>query len=61
VADVVCVVDGCGIAGILEVRDLPVRLVSAVRGINAAHPVTNLVEITFGMTWSKRKCSGVDS
>ncbi len=50
VADVVCVVDGGGIAGVLEVRDLSVRLVSTVRGVNAAHPVTNLVEITFCVT-----------
>ncbi len=47
VADVVCVVDGSRIAGVLEVRDLSVRLVSAVRGVNAAHPVTNFIEINF--------------
>ncbi len=62
-ADVVCVVDGSGIAGVLEVRDLSVRLVSAVRGVNAAHPVTNLtnlIEIKFGMTYRTGRGASVN-
>ena len=39
-AGVLGLVDGAGIAGVLEVSDLPVRLVSAVRGVNTAHPAT---------------------